>query len=59
MTRKDYKKIAEAIRESVSPTHVQALYSLNALLKNLTVVFEADDLNFNKDKFIESLKRSK
>jgi hypothetical protein len=57
MTRKDYVKIAEAVNES----RCREVGSFNVvyeedLIENLCSVFEQDNPNFDRNKFVEACK---
>ena len=51
MTKKDYEKFAELIREYVNNGD---LLSITDVVEGMCVIFKKDNRNFDKDKFIRA-----
>jgi len=57
LSRKYYKMIAKAIKDSSTEDksgHNQSILDKNDLIHHLAMDFEADNNNFNYDRFVEA-----
>ena len=56
MTKKDYIKIADVVKESIlykpdDPSYVPIDCDLDSIIRGLCYVFKCDNMRFNADKF--------
>ena len=51
MTKKEYEKFAELIREYVSN---DGFFTITDIVDGMCVIFKEDNKNFDKDKFIRA-----
>jgi len=54
MTRKDYRKIAEEIRNMYKLQDYAGSYIIKTLASNMAVMLKKDNPRFDKNKFIEA-----